>query len=149
MREILFRGKGFDGEWYEGSLLIETHEKPSETSVCYLIKNTTYGYDSDYAFDNTYMSGCEAAVIPDTIGQYTGFTDKNGKRIFEGDIVDVEYDIQYVGVAADRIGLFVVVFDDGSFMKQKNDGGLFHFIPSDKCEVVGNIHDNPELLKGE
>lgn len=86
-------------------------------------------------------------VAPETVGQFTGLIDKNGRHIFEGDIVDVEYDIAYVGVAAERIGLFVVVFNYGCFMKQKKDGGLFHFIPSDKCKVVGNIHDNPELLK--
>ena len=76
-------------------------------------------------------------------------TDKNGKKIFEGDVVDVEYDIQYVGVGAERIGLFVVVFDDGCFMKQRQSGGLYHFIPSDKCNVIGNIYDNPELMRKE
>ena len=88
-------------------------------------------------------------IIENTISQYTGLTDKNGKKIFEGDIVDVEYDINYIGVAAQRIGKFEVIFNCGCFMKKKPSGGLFHFIPSDKCKVIGNIHDNPELLKGE
>lgn len=101
--------------------------------------------------------GCQEAfqVDPETVGQYTGLRDSkrtaehpNGQRIFEGDIVNVEYNVQYVGVAAERRGLFVVVFDDGCFMK-RNKKGLFHFIPSDKCEVIGNIHDNPELLQTE
>lgn len=146
MREILFRGKGFDGEWYEGSLLIETHEKPSETSVCYLIKNTTYGYDSDYAFDNTYMSGCEAAVIPDTIGQYTGLT-ANGKRIFEGDIVTGLF---LFGMSFNA----VVTFQDGAFGLEWYRGkertfNAFTSICNVEYEVIGNIHDNHELLKGE
>ncbi|MDO4495214.1 MAG: YopX family protein [Clostridiaceae bacterium] len=89
-------------------------------------------------------------VIPETVGQYTGLTDKNGKKIFEHDIVDVAYDINYVGVAAERIGMFKVVFHKGCFMKEGIQGkiGLFHFIDSDVCKIVGNIHDNPELLKG-
>ena len=147
MREILFRGKGFDGEWYEGSLLITTHEKPSETLVCYRIEDTTYGYDSDYTFDNTYMSGCEAAVIPDTIGQYTGRTDKNGKQIFEGDIVTGLF---LFGMPVNA----VVTFQDGAFGLEWYRGNAktfnaFTSICNVEYEVIGNIHDNPELLKGE
>ena len=135
MREILFRGKRTsNGEWEYGDLWRHPYGKPD---IC--IANPIN--------DDGCMGG--RTVDPETVGQFTGLTDKKGKRIFEGDIVDVEYDIQYVGVAAERIGLFVVVFDDGCFMKQKKDGGLFHFIPSDKCEVVGNIHDNPELMEGD
>lgn len=141
MREILFRGKTYNGEWLQG-LFIKDFE-------CYGQKDK-----HTYIVTHKHPSGCFGAdiyfeVIPETVGQYTGLTDKNGKRIFEGDIVDVEYDIQYVGVAAERVGLFAVVFDNGCFMKKKKGGGLFHFIPSDKCNVIGNIHDNPELLKGE
>lgn len=135
MREILFRGKGTHGhgagEWIFGAY-VKDFWKPSR------VGHGIIPIDGGY---------CE--VAPETVGQYTGLTDKNGKMIFEGDIVDVEYDIQYVGVASDRIGLFVVVFADGCFMKQKQGGGLFHFISSDKCKVVGNIYDTPELLKGD
>ena len=134
MREILFRAKRIDnGEWVEGVVF-----PPANTLISYqheLIDGV-----------NTFMDFC---VLPETIGQYTGLTDKNGKKIFEGDVVDVEYDIQYVGVGAERIGLFVVVFDDGCFMKQRQSGGLYHFIPSDKCNVIGNIYDNPELMRKE
>ena len=133
MREILFRGKDRTGimnhSWQVGALDNTNAEFPK------IIRLDRWG--NQMIID----------VAPETVGQFTGLTDKKGKRIFEGDIVDVEYDIQYVGVAAKRIGLFVVVFYDGCFMKQKKDGGLFHFIPSDKCEVVGNIHDNPELME--
>lgn len=134
MREILFRAKRTDnGEWCEG-YLSKSRDENKHLKLCI-----------DYEEQGVM---CSSIVIPEMVGQYTGLTDKNGKKIFEGDIVDVEYDIQYFGVAAERIGLFVVVFYDGCFMKQKKDGGLFHFISSDKCEVVGNIHDSPELLKG-
>lgn len=143
MREILFRARTISedeymdsGEWVEG---FYTCFNGDEHRIYTGYSETDCGDHYPDWFN----------VLPETVGQFTGLTDKKGKRIFEGDIVDVEYDIQYVGVAAKRISLFVVVFYDGCFMKQKKDGGLFHFIPSDKCEVVGNIHDNPELLEVE
>ena len=136
MREILFRGKRVSGnkEWIFG--------------------NANYYPNLNRWFIRLHptmnvLQTLEDEIVANTIGQYTGLIDKNGKRIFEGDIVDVEYDIQYIGVAAERIGLFTVVFNDGCFMKEKPSGGLFHFIPSDKCKVIGNIHDNPELLEKE
>ena len=143
MREILFCGNRIDnGERVEGF---------------YHYTNWYHPVTKELAFTEHWIlpvGGQDAfQVDPETVGQYIGLKDNkrsekypNGQPIFEGHIVDVEYDIQYVGVAAERIGLFEVVFDDGCFMK-KNKKGLFHFIPSDKCKVVGNIHDNPELLK--
>ena len=125
MREILFRGKRKDnGEWVYGDFV---NLKDGKKLIPHI-----YGYGE---------------VIPETVGQYTGLTDYKGNKIFEGDIVDVKYDIQYTGVSAERIGHFEVVFDNGCFMK-KNKKGLFHFISSDVCKKVGNIYDNPEILKG-
>ena len=128
MREILFRGRGNtkynDGEWYYG---VPIRDFEGDWQIC---------------TDNS-----KRTVIPETIGQYTGLADKNGTKIFEGDIVDVLYDVNYIGVAAERIGVFEVVFHNGCFMKQKG-GVQYHFIPSDKCTVIGNIYDNPELLGG-
>lgn len=125
MREILFRGKDVKENWHIGLL--------AKSGNGWYISNSA-GIPLAYA------------VIPSTVGQYTGLTDKNGTKIFEGDIVDVAYDIDYVGISAERIGAFIVVFENGCFMK-RNEKGLFHFIPSDKCKVIGNIHDNSELLK--
>ena len=128
MREILFRGRGNtkynDGEWYYG---VPIRDFEGDWQIC---------------TDNS-----KRTVIPETIGQYTGLADKNGTKIFEGDIVDVLYDVNYIGVAAERIGVFEVAFHNGCFMKQKG-GVRYHFIPSDKCTVIGNIYDNPELLGG-
>lgn len=167
MREVLFRGftpdengkdKAFvNGEWIKGQWVQGSYLKLNKTTYCFKEDyerdpgNTehyiVFDQMTDWGLPNRHL---KADVIPETIGQFIGLTDKNGKKIFEGDIVDVLYDANYAGVAAERIGKFEVVFDRGCFMKRKKDGfGLFHFIASDVHTVIGNIHDNPELLKGE
>ena len=159
MREILFRGKGIDGEWYEGCLHKATHEKPSGTTVTYNIQEFNYGYASEYDFDHTYTSGFDMMVHPETVGQYTGLTDKNGKKIFEGDIIkqsyylgrgiyrDIVSVIEYgIGYAYSNVYGVTQRFRDGS-------GGamlsVFDKSGGVDCEVIGNVYDNPELLKGE
>lgn len=123
MREILFRGRRKDnGEWVEGDLhknidFSKAHIHPSGERV--------RSYD----------------VIPETVGQYTGLTDKNGRKIFEGDIVTMP---AYAGGRHKSD----VYFKNGKFAV---DGSNYHFkdIAPKRMEVIGNIHDNPELLKGE
>ena len=151
MREILFRGKQTDnGEWIEGAYspfhlnFGEREEKPHIIIIS----------------DDEDIDGLWCEVIPETVGQYTGLTDKNGKRIFEGDILDVSSDVAYGGVAVHRLGYFVVEFHNGCFMKSALDDpqlsffdnakrkGLYHFISTDIHKIVGNIHDNLEILKG-
>lgn len=134
MREILFRGKRKgNGKWVEGSLLKVTIA--GETT--YLIFGDKYGFEGSgiKALDH-------APVDPDSIGEFTGLTDRNGKRIFEGDIVrnadGYLFSAQYP---------FAVKFCDGNFC---GDAGGFVYISGEEfryCEVIGNIHDNPELLE--
>lgn len=121
MREILFRGKAIDGSWYYGVPLVFT-----EDCVC-------------MAAPHTYSKKVEA----NTIGQFTGLTDKNGTKIFEGDIVKFFYDEN------DEIPTFYSI-------EWKSDRACFGYAETaDKmlevdtlhCEVIGNIHDNSELLK--
>ena len=152
IREVIFRGKRTDnGELVEGILF----NAKEDTFI--IPHGNEYSYDpiEGLAFD---VYGCK--VDPETVGQYTGLTDKNGVRIFEGDILDVSSDVAYGGVAVHRLGYFVVEFHNGCFMKSALDDpqlsffdnakrkGLYHFISTDIHKIVGNIHDNPEILKG-
>ena len=128
IREVIFRGKRTDnGEWIEGSLLgIDWCDKPSTYSIA----------------PNTPVS-VFYSVISETVGQYTGLTDKNGKRIFEGDIVSL--------VKHDSL-IYKVVYVPCRY-ELVNSKGVNCFVldiyKSENIEVIGNIHDNPELLGGE
>ena len=154
MREILFRGKTDKNEWVEGCLL--------------------YDEENNEAFIAEYFEDKAAyirKVLPETVGQYTGLTDKNGKRIFEGDIISfkeevAEYDYQNP----------ILNFDTGRFRlpeirKKENRVGVVKWYgdllqyrvffnrncgPSrfelgdhrlEELLVIGNVHDNPEILK--
>ncbi len=132
MREILFRGKRVDnGEWvvsdsfYQCNGIIKLWDEPNRD-----------GY---------------VEVIPKTVGQYTGLKDKIGKKIFEGDIVLFEdespLNYEYHDCTEMRCG--EIKFDDGQFyITNRIAVYMEDLIYSDTmdCKVIGNIHDNPELL---
>lgn len=122
MREIIFRGKRTDnGKWIEGD-------------VCRWL-------DATYALANNVDSYARTSfeVIPETVGQYTGLTDKNGTKIFEGDIC------KHRSNYSDNIVISTVVYENGHFLALVDKHSGFEL--SEKLEVIGNIHDNPELLK--
>lgn len=136
-REILFRGKTRDEkEWIEGFYAV--------------FSNTPF-----IGAPNRYGTMLWQSVISKTVGQFTGLTDKNGKRIFEGDILHIvsytcDYDFK-TSVGA-KYGYTSGLYVDGDF-----DGGDFNEIgfafdywsnEDAEVEVIGNIHDNPELLNG-
>ncbi len=140
MREILFRGKRtYNGEWIEGHLIWYEDGRariiPSHTDIfC-------------YEMDESIIQTVAHRVIPETVGQYTGLTDKNGAKIFEGDICRKFKSGDCVSVAWHGTMAGYV----WSKRKENNRyifdfGDLFRV--SDKYEVIGNIHDNPELLDG-
>lgn len=140
MREILFRGKRVDnGEWVYGDLL-------------------TKGIDFDYAIRvhgaNELGSSDIAVIDPETVGQYTGLTDKNGTKIFEGYIVR-EWSHWHKNLSAtiSDIGCYLVVCDylGSLYLKKNTSCGEVStpLIRTSIVEVIGNIHDNPELLEVE
>lgn len=127
MREILFRGKRIDsGEWIYGVPLIQ--EK--------------YKYAAIILWDDSLSEFTEYDAIPETVGQYTDVTDKNGKRIFEGDILKSTKAWYTVEFASGGYGL--KPFGKGKIIPIM---GHWNFKESE-VEVIGNIHDNPELLEG-
>ena len=133
MREILFRGRQTDKEkWIYGVPVKGTSADESEILII----------ESVFKCDEYACRGCEfAPVIPSTVGQYTGLTDKNGRRIFDGDIC--KHRSNYSGNTV----ISVVTYTDGHFLALVCENSGFEL--SEKLEVIGNIHDNPELFKGE
>ena len=154
MREILFRGKRIDnGEWVEGAFL---NDRDGAFYICPAVSDITYGDNG-----NRRRIGCWYRVDPNTVGQYTGLTDKNGKRIFEGDILrytgfNMTYDdICYVVFDCAEFALKFVTMDKRTMAKKDLEKlglqkGLFDFcVGRNSFEVIGTIHDNPELLEEE
>jgi uncharacterized phage protein (TIGR01671 family) len=142
MREILFRGKRtHNGEWVYGDLI----RNSKVDCFTYIAKGTGCKVDDAEI-------GKAVKVFPSTVGQYTGLTDKNRKKIFEGDIVRTKHgDVKKI-IYKDYWGAFGVeyglLFDKESGKHVKAHGGLSHFYgDSQFYEVIGNIHDNPELLE--
>lgn len=131
MKEILFRGKRLDnGEWVEGMYLyIKGHTYPS-------------------IFD---MEGFSHIIITKTVGQFTGLLDKNGNKIFEGDIVrrfnSKEQEVMRYAVKWNTDCCMFVLMSEYTYLGEyDSDFTVFY---GEDLEVVGNIHDNPELLKDD
>ena len=132
MRKILFRGKRLDGEWIEGALLtlngrVYINNCPETHATLSITTCVIRGF---------------VEVIPETVGQYTGLTDKNGKEIFEGDICKSIYGISRV-IWSDGRSAFMMRFCD-----YPHEIIGFEEI-QDSIEIIGNIHDTPELLEAE
>ena len=140
MREILFKGKRVDnGEWVFGDLIRNLIYDGREKEI--RIGDIYFEHNGDIHGKAVYK------VIPETVGQYTGLTDKNGKKIFEGDIV--EFTDKYIH----KKGRAEIVFEA---FKWKYSGCYYGGNPgvwlciddtSVEFEVIGNIYDNPELLE--
>lgn len=138
MREIMFRGKMDDGEWVYGSFCMDALEQ----------LNGLCGVDGFIRlYDKTKGKMQMYVVDRETVGQYTGLNDKYGKRIFEGDVVIGSFRVELAVKG-------VVTFQDGAFGLRWNRGKVREFsaftsICNVDYKVIGNIHDNPELLEGK
>lgn len=168
MREILFRGKQKDGyKWAFGSLI-------QAEKYCCILESEEAVHPMDYPYlygEMGTFDGKATPIIPETVGQYTGLTDKNSKKIFEGDIIRYAdlyeyacylesldnteaYDKWDFGniwivdevVYGEKIGYPAFDLNKHNFeingLSELNESRQYFY------EVIGNIHDNPELLGG-
>ena len=124
-REILFRGKTSFGAWVYGDLVHDAFDGTSQRIEVGIRARNSYPVE----------------VIPETVGQFTGLTDKNGKNIFDGDLCE-----------CNGVVYKVVQHVSGAYELYEKDEDpecsdpYFLFIQHDILKVVGNIHDNPELI---
>ena len=154
MREILFRGKRLQGgNWVEGYFFkSDINKEERESGKATLI----FTPDCDTFImvpecHNSFM------VVSATVGQYTGLNDKNGKRIFEGDILRIakisdglgsyyhpplDYPVNVVVKWDLCAWMWETLCEDKRYISFPN--AWCHY----ECEIIGNIHDNPELLEG-
>ena len=148
MREILFRGKRLDnGEWIKGYYAevdpLDIRSRKRKNIHVILPVPTTCKWSNKYFYS-------VLEILPETLGQYTGVKDANGTMIFEGDIIQVTHFTRtkkyLVNFSLDRGGWFPFANGDGCGCCEEDteapsgDGIAFD------AEVIGNIHDNPELL---
>lgn len=146
MREILFRGKRIDnGDWIEG-YYVKTVDYRTDSAVHLIIELPSAFYPRGEIAE-------EYEINSSTVGQFTGLIDKNGKKIFEGDILKIIHKYQspfdddtkeYTDIDAD-----VVHFDDEGLCFSYGKSPFLCVVDNvtAEYEVIGNIHDNPEMLE--
>lgn len=138
MRQIKFRGKRLDnGEWVYGSLLQLSDESYIYPNMYADLEDIDFGYGFQ-------------KVNPETVGQFTGLKDKNGKEICEGDIVETPYlDPIFGDPIKNSFVNAVIEYYDGSFVVSYDNGSrrIYLYDLVEYITKIGNIHDNPELLK--
>ena len=143
MRDILFRGKSTETNqwcyggfhiWEKRQICVLGDDKLKDDEISYVITVNSF---ADWNMPRT-MQAVE--VIADTVGQYTGLTDRNGRKIFEGDIVNILTENEKFGI---------ITYDDGGFFVDASTFSVdfMNNINGSDIEVIDNIHDNPKALK--
>lgn len=133
-REIEFRGRTAKGEWVYGYYLNRTNDK--EDIHCIMEK---------------FPATVGKRIIPETVGQYVGIKDKNGKKVYVGDIVYCSYnncEVVFGLYGVDdykTVGFFMKV-NEALFTDEEDNFVYWGFEDGDEIEVLGNVFDNPELL---
>lgn len=131
VRERLSRGKRtYNGKWVKGDVF---HYESGEVAICSGFSR--YGYEATELFRRD-------KVIPETVGDYIGITDRNNKMIFEGDII--KYSTNKIGIVNYGTACFCV-----QDIKSRNNPAMDIVISESPngVEIVGNIYDNPEMLE--
>lgn len=143
MRDILFRGKSTETNqwcyggfhiWKKRQICVLGDDKLKDDEISYVITVNSF---ADWNMPRT-MQAVE--VIADTVGQYTGLTDRNGRKIFQGDIVNILTENEEFGI---------ITYDDGGFFVDASTFSVdfMNNINGSDIEVIDNIHDNPKALK--
>ncbi len=149
MKEIKFRAKRLDnGEWVSGSGLLVADD------FCVIDRETEMYVDEKYEWaGNTHFFRVAGAMCDlKTIGQYTGLKDKNGKEIYEGDVLEITA-LDFLDKAKNKKN-FIVKYENGFICHIVNEPHCWmHFKTaceksSYKLKKIGNIYDNPELVEG-
>lgn len=137
MKENLFRGKTTDGRWVYGSLIL------ADTYCCILeLEENIHPMDYPYLDDDIgWIDGKATPVIPETVGQFIGLSDRNGSKMFEGDIFLYNNEYRYeVYWCDERKGFYA----RNQFLPDDDYVGNYY----ENCiENIGNVYDNPELLE--
>jgi uncharacterized phage protein (TIGR01671 family) len=141
MREIEFRGKlshiTANGRWVFGNLVITSN---GNTHIFQKVESEEDGH-------HVHFNDAPSWVDLETVGQYTGLKDSNGVKIFEGDIVRI---IRYA--PSENYNRGFIAFDDGAYFIIRGgtlDSEYLYECEDEDIEVIGNIHDSPELLNGK
>ncbi|MDE5556985.1 MAG: YopX family protein [Ruminococcus sp.] len=136
MREILFRGKRKDtSEWTEGLTVfkLDKYVYMCKSSMCEITYDLQHNIKAITSKNPFFVE-----VIPETVGQYTGLIDRNGTKIFEGDVVHLIGGEFYQGYHE---------IDENIVVKDITD--CVYFGEVELLEIIGNIYDNPEMLGGD
>lgn len=143
MREILFRGKSTKTNqwiyggfhiWEKRQVCVFGNDRLKDDEISCVITVNSF---ADWNMPRT-MQAVE--VIADTVGQYTGLTDRNGNKIFEGDIVNILTENEEIGI---------IVYEDGGFIVRADKFSIdfINNINGTDVEVIGNKYDNPKLME--